>query len=192
MAKEHSEEIKSHVNNQAQIAFESQTRLQKKALNDARNDLKSARSQCTVQFQHELESNFLSTHIHDFVLDGDQAEFDRLKTLRTVFVQEWARKIELPIPDAEQAAAIGAVKDNVLVTARAGSGKTSTLTSRAIFLNKHCGVSPDEILLLAFNRSAASEIKSRLEKNYGYNNALLWGCQKGFGRTDGQTDRIFC
>jgi len=57
------------------------------------------------------------------------------------------------------------VKDNVLVTARAGSGKTSTLTSRAIFLNKHCGVSPDEILLLAFNRSAASEMKSRLEKN---------------------------
>ena len=164
-AREYSDQIKSHANNQAQAAVQAQTKLQRQALENAENALKSAKSQCAVQFQHELKTNFLSAQIHDFVLDGDQAEFDRLKTLRTLFVQEWARKSGLPVPDAEQAAAIGAVKDNILVTARAGSGKTSTLTSRAIFLNKHCGVSPDEILLLAFNRSAASEMKSRLEKN---------------------------
>ena len=158
-------QIKSYATQKAQAAVQAQTKLQRQALEDAKNDLKSAKSQCTVQFQSKLKTNFLSAQIHDFVLDGDQAEFDRLKTLRTVFVQEWARKSGLPVPDAEQAAAIGTVKDNVLVTARAGSGKTSTLTSRAIFLNKHCGVSPDEILLLAFNRAAASEMNARLEKN---------------------------
>ena len=158
-------QIKSYATKQTEIAVQAQTKLHREALENAENDLKSGKSQCNFQFEHELKTNFLSAQIHDFVLDGDQAEFDRLKTLRTLFVQEWARKSGLPVPDAEQAVAIGAVKDNVLVTARAGSGKTSTLTSRAIFLNKHCGVSPDEILLLAFNRSAASEIKSRLEKN---------------------------
>ena len=50
------------------------------------------------------------------------------------------------------------------VIARAGSGKTSTLVNRAIFLQKQCGVHPSEILLLVFNRKAAQEITDRLKK----------------------------
>ena len=46
--------------------------------------------------------------------------------------------------------------------ARAGSGKTSTLVNRALFLQKHCGIAPGEMLLLAFNRKAAEEIRERL------------------------------
>ena len=65
-------------------------------------------------------------------------------------------------PDPEQAAAIGAVEGHVQVIARAGSGKTTTLVNRALFLQQHCGIAPDEILLLAFNRKAAEEIRERL------------------------------
>lgn len=65
-------------------------------------------------------------------------------------------------PDAEQIAAIAAVSGHVQVVARAGSGKTATLVGRTIFLIEHCNVQPSRILLLAFNRKAATEIRRRL------------------------------
>lgn len=49
------------------------------------------------------------------------------------------------------------------MTARAGSGKTATLISRVLFLHKHCGVGPNQILMLAFNRDAAEEMRRRLK-----------------------------
>lgn len=65
-------------------------------------------------------------------------------------------------PDVEQSAAIASVHGNVQVVARAGSGKTTTLVSRAVFLLKHCGAAPSELLLLAFNRKAAQEMRKSL------------------------------
>ena len=85
------------------------------------------------------------------------------------FVSHWAtERYGLPL-DQEQAAAVGAVNRNVLVTARAGSGKTRVLTTRAIFLHQHCGVPANRIMLLAFNRRAASEMESRLREYLGDN-----------------------
>lgn len=71
------------------------------------------------------------------------------------------------MPDTEQATAIATVNGHVQVRARAGSGKTTTLVQRAVFLQKHCGVAPDEILLLAFNKEAAGEMRGRLQKHLG-------------------------
>jgi len=65
-------------------------------------------------------------------------------------------------PDAEQAKAIASLHGNVQVVARAGSGKTTTLVNRSMFLLKHCRVAPSELLLLAFNRKAAMEIRKSL------------------------------
>lgn len=81
---------------------------------------------------------------------------------RAVFVQGWVeRELREPI-DLQQAAAVAAIGGDIKVVARAGSGKTRTLTTRAIFLQRHCGVSPREILLLAFNRKAAREMRDRM------------------------------
>ena len=77
-----------------------------------------------------------------------------------------------PFPDDEQALAICALDQNVLVAARAGSGKTSTLVYRALFLMNHCNVRAEEILILAFNKDAAEEVLSRLKKNLGSNSPL--------------------
>src|SRR6267143_427487 len=66
------------------------------------------------------------------------------------------------IPGDEQGAAIASVHGHIQVVARAGSGKTTTLLNRALFLLKHCGVAPSAMLLLAFNRKAALEIRRRL------------------------------
>jgi len=97
-------------------------------------------------------------------VEVDQAEFGQLQAN---FVEEWARTRLQDTLDEEQAAAVAAHGGDIKVIARAGSGKTRTLTARAIFLQKHCGVSPQEMLLLAFNRKAADQMKDRLRASLG-------------------------
>jgi hypothetical protein len=112
-----------------------------------------------------LEKNFLAAN--DFYQNQcipfiSQVEYQQKIQ---IFIQSWVQRSNLGNkPDLEQALAIGTVNSHVQVIARAGSGKTSTLVNRAIFLQKHCGVHPSEILLLVFNRKAAQEITDRLKK----------------------------
>ncbi|MEN9692572.1 MAG: hypothetical protein RLZZ330_216, partial [Actinomycetota bacterium] len=49
-----------------------------------------------------------------------------------------------------------------LVVAGAGSGKTSLILGRALWLIKSKRVNAEKILILAFNRAAAKEIEARL------------------------------
>ncbi len=91
--------------------------------------------------------------------------FEEYNTEKINYVQSWAEEFldpKDPKPDPEQAAAIGAVDGNVQVIARAGSGKTATLVNRALFLQQHCRVNANELLLLAFNKKAAEEMKERI------------------------------
>lgn len=87
------------------------------------------------------------------------------------FVKSWIaentpreKNGQVHLPDDEQAKSIAAVHGHVQVVARAGSGKTATLVNRAYFLQKHCGVKPGEMMLLAFNKKAAKEMEERLKK----------------------------
>ena len=84
------------------------------------------------------------------------------EALKCTFVHRWAAR-ELGIQlDREQALAVATAGVDVRVTARAGSGKTRTLVTRALFLIKHCRIPPRNLLLLAFNRRAANEILDRV------------------------------
>lgn len=98
---------------------------------------------------------------------SDLVSGDEFKELAAQFIIKWFEKQHWGKPDQEQAICIAEVWDDVQVIARAGSGKTSTIVNRAAFLVKHCGVSPSEILLLAFNREAAKEVNNRLHKLLG-------------------------
>jgi len=51
-----------------------------------------------------------------------------------------------------------------IVLAGAGSGKTTVLTERALWLMKEQAVSPDSLLVVTFTNKAAQEIRSRIEK----------------------------
>ena len=64
----------------------------------------------------------------------------------------------------EQLSAINSRGKNVLVSASAGSGKTSVMIERIvnIILNKEAGI--DEILATTFTKLAAEEMKQRLLK----------------------------
>lgn len=101
---------------------------------------------------HAFYQSHCSTHI-----TADEYEAEKAK-----FITSWVQHHIGNTPDFEQAAAIGAIEGHVQVVARAGSGKTTTLVNRAIFLQQHCEVAPTQMLLLAFNRKAAEEMRSRL------------------------------
>ncbi len=57
--------------------------------------------------------------------------------------------------------------DNNLVLAGAGSGKTSVLTARVAYLLQSHLAGPEQILMLAFGRDAAQEMKQRLQDKVG-------------------------
>ena len=94
------------------------------------------------------------------ILNENEFEAEKIS-----FVKNWTkanRKPNSKLPDDQQIAAISSVHEHTQVTARAGSGKTTTLVTRTLFLMRHCRVAPSEILILAFNRKAAHEIRKRL------------------------------
>ncbi len=66
-----------------------------------------------------------------------------------------------PLTRAQRVAAV-THEDNTLVVAGAGTGKTSVVVARVCYLLRRLGVRPDRILVLAFNASAADELRQRI------------------------------
>ena len=65
-------------------------------------------------------------------------------------------------PTDEQAEAIATDEETTLVLAGAGTGKTGVITGKVAHLVHNCGVLPEQILVLAYNRKAADEIRTRI------------------------------
>ena len=63
-----------------------------------------------------------------------------------------------------QQAAVDDRGGTLLVSAAAGSGKTSVLTSRVVSLlaDETAPVSPEELLIVTFTNAAAAEMKQRI------------------------------
>ena len=117
------------------------------------------------KLREHLEQDFLAADNFYQTKCTNYISTKEYETEKINYVQSWAEGLGLEYPpDPEQAAAIGAVEGHVQVVARAGSGKTATLVNRALFLQQHCGVAPDEMLLVAFNRKAAEEMQKRLDE----------------------------
>jgi DNA helicase-4 len=70
-----------------------------------------------------------------------------------------------PLTD-EQATAVACFDNRVLVLAAAGSGKTSVMVARAAYAVHRCLVAPDRVLLLAFNKAAATELQQRVTERF--------------------------
>src|SRR5690348_8626829 len=66
----------------------------------------------------------------------------------------------------EQARAVVCFDNRVQVLAAAGSGKTSVMVARAAYAVSRGFVSPGRILLLAFNKAAATELQERVEARF--------------------------
>lgn len=68
----------------------------------------------------------------------------------------------------EQRAAAESKDAEVIVSAGAGSGKTSVLAARVVHLIAHEEVDPREVLVLTFTRAACAEIRSRIVEALGF------------------------
>lgn len=80
---------------------------------------------------------------------------------------EFFRTVEKsPLTD-EQIDATACFDDRVRVIASAGSGKTSTMVARAGYAMRRGIAQPHEILMLAFNKKAAEELKNRALERLG-------------------------
>ena len=76
--------------------------------------------------------------------------------------------------DEEQECAISRPELRLLIKARAGSGKTRTLCARAALTIRDEGLTPNQVMILAFNKAAAADVKHRVQKQGGiadYGNA---------------------
>jgi hypothetical protein len=109
-----------------------------------------------------ISNNYLKSE--KIILDRYQKMISRseISELQLKWVASKFDDLDTASPDEDQLRAIAATEKRVLVTARAGSGKTRTIVNRAIFLTDFCNVDPSEILILAFNRTAAAEVLNRL------------------------------
>lgn len=121
-----------------------------------------------AEIEQWLNTDFLSTDAFFDSIPSGLVSREEYESQKLAFVRRWfdqtantrtAGNFQL---DDEQLAAIAAVNGNIQVIARAGSGKTATLVNRTLFLLQHCRVPASKILLLAFNRKAAIEIRRRL------------------------------
>lgn len=130
------------------------------------------------KIQFLLKYHFVESHAKLIELDA-LGEFEaEIQNERVSFVSAWAasfgweeKSLQRQL-DAEQTAAIAAINGHVQVVARAGSGKTTTLVKRALFLLDQCAVNSNEVLILAFNRKAALEIRKRLLVSLDSNAAI--------------------
>ncbi|MDD4969909.1 MAG: UvrD-helicase domain-containing protein [Paludibacter sp.] len=78
--------------------------------------------------------------------------------------QDFFDKIETRPLTAKQREAVLINERSNLIIAGAGSGKTSVMVSKVGYVLQKYGVDPKEILLLAFNKSAAEELQERIGK----------------------------
>lgn len=128
----------------------------------------------------ELADNFLAKDkaMHDRGYADYGLSEEEYSDIKIEFIKSWASEsLNLDL-SSEQALAVAALHGDVRVTARAGSGKTRTIITRTQFLNQVCGVEQDEILMLAFNRDAAKELRERVGEGFNPHvmtfHALAW------------------
>ena len=134
-----------------------------------RKQAEAQRNTILQKLRSRLQSDFLGADVFFQESCADLITEQEFEAEKLSFVKAWitantpsSKDGSKQSPDDEQAAAIASLHGHIQVVARAGSGKTTTLVNRALFLLKHCRIAPSEILILAFNRKAALEIRRRL------------------------------
>lgn len=105
-----------------------------------------------------------------WILETDETLTQRNQNWMKTELENWEvlfSQIESSPLNITQQIAVLLNDDNNLVLAGAGSGKTSVLTARVAYLLQSHLAQADQILMLAFGRDAANEMKERLKDKIG-------------------------
>ncbi|MDA8796912.1 UvrD-helicase domain-containing protein [Luminiphilus sp.] len=119
-----------------------------------------------------LDENFIDAQRNAaFPTDPYQVNFNEVKLtwLRRYFTDPASKSLS-----DEQLLAIGNTDKTVLLRARAGSGKTTVIKHKVDFKIRHLGFDPSEVMVLAFNKTAAQQVKRDVQKEFHhltFNNA---------------------
>lgn len=108
--------------------------------------------------------------IEPWISQSDQQLTERNEQWMENELENWQvlfSQIESSPLNLSQKRAVLLNDNNNLVLAGAGSGKTSVLTARVAYLLQSHIARPEEILMLAFGRDAADEMKQRLNDKVG-------------------------
>jgi DNA helicase-4 len=91
---------------------------------------------------------------------------DEFVSLKLPLIRHSLGRLNITL-DAEQTNTIAQAASRILIRARAGAGKTKTLCARAsVAIYDEC-LDANQVLMLAFNKSAAGEICQRMRKDFG-------------------------
>ena len=148
-------EAKAHEEKNRRLVEEEKVRREKALAEAERKRLFKA-------LKKKMEEDYLGTDVFYTSCCRSLISVEEYEKEKISFVRNWAEVHSETKVDSEQALAIGVADRHVQVVARAGSGKTTTIAVRAAFMIKHCGVKPNEMLLLTFNKKAAEEMADRL------------------------------
>ncbi len=118
----------------------------------------------------ETDVDMLIDKFREFYIDG-QVHIDRhnkayvsneLEANKDLF-----NSLEKYPLNKKQKEAIVCDEDKTLIIAGAGTGKTTCIVGKVAYLLKKFDISPEEILLLAFNKDAVDDMRKRVEKAGG-------------------------
>ena len=126
-----------------------------------------------VNLNHLKDSNPLKGQVKRIQNYPSHHEVDR-KQLKSKYIEnelkvtsEFFDKVEkLPLTEMQRLAVV-VNEENNLIVAGAGSGKTSVIAARVLYLIQRGLAKPQDILVLAFNRDAATELKQRIHSRTG-------------------------
>ena len=113
-----------------------------------------------------LDTSYLEALSNLDVLDPETL-CDRDEVVLSWLRQYFDNKGDSQVSD-EQLTAIGNCDDTVLLRARAGSGKTSVIKHKVDFKIRHLGFDPSEIMVLAFNKIAADQVKRDIQQDFNH------------------------
>ena len=125
------------------------------------------RMRTIATIQRLFQSDYFNAEsLYHNIEGASELSANEFHSLRVQYVQNWFKThpdSSKNTPDEYQIDAIASCEKNVEVVARAGSGKTATIVNRFRFLTEHCHVDAASILILAFNRKAAEELREKIK-----------------------------
>ncbi len=114
----------------------------------------------------DLLSKYKFSEADLLFLNNDLIGKDEYESLKSEYVHDFIQELLGIDMDEEKSLALAMTAKNMLIKARAGSGKTNLLAFKTAMLIEAEGINPDNILILAFNRKAKAEILSRIQDKY--------------------------